>query len=938
MPPWWRDFAADATGAGGGTPDGPAKSYWLRGFSRVTAPFAREAAAELARRVPGASAAVVTAFAADLAGDLVSLAARVLVLELNVARVRGDLRGQDGPERFWSFIEAVNAPAGRRALFDEYPVLARLLAQRAGRAVATAAEFFERWHADRALLAVGGEVAAVRFGHGDLHQGGRSVAVAELSTGERIVYKPRPQAVHAAFNTLLEWLNATVAGLDLRTLRVVDRGTHGWVEFAERADCAGPADFDRYYRRLGALMAVLHATDAADIHFENLIAAGDQPVVVDLETLFHQRLPVPAGRLDADDPAARVLDASVVRLGVLPILVRGAEGTVDFGALGGDPAASLPFASATWQDDGTDTMRVVRRTVEFPGGQNRPSAGGSVANPLLHLPALIAGFRESYRAIEGNRAGFTARLESFAAVEVRMVLRPTQTYSTLLSEGNHPDVLRDALDFDRHLGLLWADCEQQPALAAIVPHELADLWAGDVPLFTTRPGSRDLWTSRGERLPSVFDAGGLDAARAKVAAFGDTDRRRQEWIIEAAMVTRPDAVALGGPPLSTVDASAVPPEGAYLAAARTIADRLAELAIEGPGERVNWLGLAPSGETGWQVRALGWDLYSGVAGVAVFLDTAGRLTGTASYRELAARAVLPVPRLLDELGRRTFTGSGLTGLPGLAYALLHLGRLDDAERAVALCGPLVDADDADDILAGRAGAIAALLAIGSDEALAIARRCGERLLESAKSIADTLAWSTLDGAALTGFSHGAAGIGWALIRLGDAVGDERFVAAGLAALRYERSLFQPSAGDWPDLRDGAAAIGPMTAWCHGAAGIGLARAGVLPIVDDPGLRDDLAAALARTVSHGFGHNHCLCHGDLGNAELLLATRDPRRDDVGRAVLARLGEHGPRCGTPLEVESPGLMTGLAGIGHGLLRLAAPDRTAALLLVQPPAHPA
>ncbi|HSN89572.1 MAG TPA: lanthionine synthetase LanC family protein, partial [Thermoanaerobaculia bacterium] len=39
--------------------------------------------------------------------------------------------------------------------------------------------------------------------------------------------------------------------------------------------------------------------------------------------------------------------------------------------------------------------------------------------------------------------------------------------------------------------------------------------------------------------------------------------------------------------------------------------------------------------------------------------------------------------------------------------------------------------------------------------------------------------------------------------------------------------------------------------------------------------------------------------------------------------------GWRCGVPLAVETPGLMTGLAGIGHGLLRLAHPGRIPSLL---------
>jgi hypothetical protein len=42
----------------------------------------------------------------------------------------------------------------------------------------------------------------------------------------------------------------------------------------------------------------------------------------------------------------------------------------------------------------------------------------------------------------------------------------------------------------------------------------------------------------------------------------------------------------------------------------------------------------------------------------------------------------------------------------------------------------------------------------------------------------------------------------------------------------------------------------------------------------------------------------------------------------------------RCGTPLGVESPGLMTGLAGIGYQYLRLHDPKRVPSVLAVEPP----
>jgi hypothetical protein len=47
------------------------------------------------------------------------------------------------------------------------------------------------------------------------------------------------------------------------------------------------------------------------------------------------------------------------------------------------------------------------------------------------------------------------------------------------------------------------------------------------------------------------------------------------------------------------------------------------------------------------------------------------------------------------------------------------------------------------------------------------------------------------------------------------------------------------------------------------------------------------------------------------------------------------EYGWVTGVPLGVETPGLMTGLAGIGYELLRLAAPERVPSVLLLAPPA---
>jgi lantibiotic modifying enzyme len=79
----------------------------------------------------------------------------------------------------------------------------------------------------------------------------------------------------------------------------------------------------------------------------------------------------------------------------------------------------------------------------------------------------------------------------------------------------------------------------------------------------------------------------------------------------------------------------------------------------------------------------------------------------------------------------------------------------------------------------------------------------------------------------------------------------------------------------------------------------------------------------------------LCHGELGIAEVLAAVpgcETARRRHAG-LILDAIDRYGPCCGTPDGVPTPGLLSGLAGIGYGLLRLGYPARVPSALLLEP-----
>ena len=206
------------------------------------------------------------------------------------------------------------------------------------------------------------------------------------------------------------------------------------------------------------------------------------------------------------------------------------------------------------------------------------------------------------------------------------------------------------------------------------------------------------------------------------------------------------------------------------------------------------------------------------------------------------------------------------------------------------------------------------------------------------------AWRGYDGTVRTGFSHGAAGIAYALLRLYAVTRQQEFWEAACEAINYERLTFMPEEGNWPEFRLPVIPDTPqpcMTSWCYGAAGIGLARLGGLTVLDTPAVRQELEVALSTTLAYGLPSLDSLCCGNFGRIEFLLASaRRLQRPDLletaqrhASTLVRRAAQQGDfhlLAHLPRQASHPGLFQGYAGIGYELLRLAAPERIPSVLL--------
>lgn len=898
---------------------------------------------------------------------------RTLVLEMFVARAHGALAGETSRQRFESFVAGFEDVDRIFELFREYPVLARLVVQTVEQWRATSEELLERlatdWELIRSTFSPDhdpGPLVSVSGGLGDLHKDGRSVRMLGFESGFQLVYKPRTLAIDAQFGRLLDWLNER-RELDLNSVRVLDRKTHGWAEVASSRACDDQAAVGRFYQRQGAFLALLYALGANDMHRENLVAVGEYPVLIDLETLFSPDY----GRSNPDhyeSAAEYALDNSLMRIMLLPYFNRGADhGIVESSGLGGEEGQQAVHDSLQWENPGTDQMRLVRRKGRLQQAHNRPSLDGENIDPFVFVEDLERGFVEMYDWLREHRDELLAEdspLEGFRTVEVRSVLRASQFYGFILRESYHPDLLRDAIDRDRHLDRIWFGMDRSRLAdlsRRLIPAERRDLWRGDLPYFTTRADSRDLFTSDGQRLEDFFSRSGFEVMRDHLERLSDRDRDEQRWYLRGSLT----ALAMSTTAhWGRYELPAAAPEPAtperLVATAVAVGERLIELAkISREGE-ASWLGLAWTNNRGWWLRPLDYDLYCGLPGIALCLAYLGEITGREDFTSLAGAAIATVERKLERNPRRVRYLGSYDGWGGLIHTWTHLATLWQrpdllraAEGMMPQLAAMIDDDIHLDVVRGSAGAIRPLLnlhrATGNDEALALARRLGDRLVEKAESFEGGKAWlmAASPSRPLTGFSHGAAGPAWALSELWSATGDERYRELALAAVAFENAYFSPERGNWPDLRlppgaEKVRSLSYMHAWCHGACGIGLGRWRMLRHLDDPQLRRDAEAAVEVTVKNALGSNHCLCHGDLGALELALEAAMALPDsqwpgELQRSsalVLAGMDEHGFLCGIPLHVESPGLMDGLAGIGYTLLRLANPDRVPSILLLDPP----
>ncbi|WP_135826495.1 type 2 lanthipeptide synthetase LanM family protein [Halorussus ruber] len=856
-------------------------------------------------------------------------------------------------ENYRAFVEAM-LDGGVTNLCLEYPVLARRLTLVVGQWVAAVTELCQRLDRDRSALAsrfdVDGSVTALRPLADDTHAGGRAPVRVEFESGSAI-YKPRDVGGGASFYTVLDRLDEQLETPSFRTPSFLRREEYGWMEPVSYADPEDEAALRRYYERAGVLLGLGYALGLGDCQFENVIAAGEQPTVVDGETVFTPEIG-PGASLFSEGISRTVFE-SVLSTALLPYSSGDADtdrqvNIAGFGEVSGQQTLS-GRTRPTIEAANTDVMTVAPESPTVDGSHNTPTLDGEDRPPGDYAEAICAGFEQTYEAIrrlhdEGRFFSETADEELLDGVETRVIFRPTNVYHAILRSSVARDPLRDGAWLTVEMDELafpffdgWTDSKD---LWPLCGAERRALRRFDVPRIASTPDGETAFHD-GEELDLSLASSGYERARRRVASFDATDRERQTWMIRRALTTADDERPPAEPASVTDDRLRREAVESF--------DGVIEAVTGAPVE--DWMVMAGT-DADLTLNPADESMYLGRSGVALTAAALHETTGESRYRRFTADLLGPVADEIEagvEGGGSSFSLGGTMGVGSVIYALSVVADLlgearyrrlaDEAVRTVT--DDRIAADDAFDVMDGSAGAILGLLAHydrgGDSAALDRAVACGDRLLDGRVSVGGHRVWETNDETPLTGFSHGSAGIAYALAELGAATGESRYVEAVREALAFEEALYDPDRSNW---KHGWASDRFMDRWCHGRSGIALARMGIADALGEEILPARRESALSATVESDPKGVDDLCCGNLGRVEALLeaARRGdrPQSDaaELAGRCLARTDRDGTLAlrGRTWVGPNPGFYKGLSGAAYTLLRVRDPERLPCALLFE------
>lgn len=906
----------------------------------------------------------------QLIGRLNQVSTRALIQELNICKKLGELSGKTPEEEYQFYLENQLTKADYYyELMDAYPVLFRILFEIISMSADNYALMLKSLENDKEEIELRlceklpfNKILKIKSGISDFHRKGKSVFILELDNMQKILFKPRSLKCDEQYQKFIIWLGAN-CDIKMKTYKTIDRDEYGWCEYVPYKVCDSERGIVNYYKRLGILIFSNYLLQVYDIHYENIIARGEYPIIVDLETIManYSSFEIDTAR----DSANKKLWDSVLHEGILPKYIWGKDGKsgINLSGIAGVEGQEFPVKMPILKNVKRSDMHIDFEKPVTQTKRNFPMLGEKKIGGEDYVKEIVEGFNAAYNVVLMKKAETIKKIEGFRNICVRYLARDTQQYASILQASYHPDYLQDGKDRELLLCSLYRSADlDSNTKDVIIKAEIKDLLNGDIPYFSYNTDRRDLYDSQGKVIiKDYFQTTSLINAQKKVMRLNEQDKKEQTLYIILSMAMLPTEEKMLRPNKNySINEFVRGSENGIEDLKRKVFTKVNEIAVQISKEAIytdkendiTWIGISLDGtdEYRWNVAPLSNNLYDGLAGLSLFFNAFDSVEQDCDkkvckmlnqtlfqYTDSSLNGNNPVYR---NESNGAFSGdSSLMYLYELLYSITKKQIfLEYAEKQYKTVKVYIQHDKNYDLIYGNAGVVLILLNMfkltGDKKYLSSAIEAGSNIINNSIKMETGIGWIPTNVTnPLAGFSHGNSGIAYALLNLYSYTDGTEFYEVAQQAIEFENTLYNVETKNWLDMRvfNGKRVdkIADPVHWCHGAAGILLSRIKMLDFAHgslQKVIEEDIIKAVNKVLESGFTGVQCLCHGDIGNLDILaqyaIKFQDEELLEQVQAALNSLLEKTKKetwnLGLMMNIQNIGFMLGTCGIGYNLLR--------------------
>ncbi|MDD4565947.1 MAG: type 2 lanthipeptide synthetase LanM [Eubacteriales bacterium] len=826
--------------------------------------------------------------------------------------------------RYAALYEKELLSGGWKEIFLEYPVLPKLMVTAICNWVdhidsfstylKEDMEFLEKeFNGNDAL----GTVSAIKGSISDAHNKGKGVLIPEFEQGAKIVFKPRNLGIDVAYERLINKLKDMEFPYELIAPRALNFESHGWIEFIENKPLDTEDQAKDFYRRDGALLCLVYALGGNDFHGENIIAFGEHPVLIDLETIIAFKM------LQFTDESEYVRDVqkfvdilreSVLGIGFLPIwLTVGDDVCVDFGALTGSIPSSMP------------------------------SFEGKTLSVFDYQEELLEGFGKTYDFFIENGEAFFDNIvrELFNDTVLRVLLRATNVYAKMLNQTISPGFLKDGFLYSVEIEgfapayLINVAEENVPRLWKLFLNERDALEERDIPIFSGHANERHIRNDRSILCNDYFSESVLERVGQKIRKLDAADKGRQlDFITESLSIYTKGCHNEGKKKEGQPENGSLQPleKAELLSRAQSVYQEIMASSLKLGDQYISWISynydLLYNKTFIGQTTA---NLYDGLIGISLFTAALYSLNRDEKVKYTALSLLepfrqslrnqdykMPVYRMNPGLGK---------GLGGIIKAFVMIGDYleeaalyDDARYLIELITKeQIIKERHMNVLSGLAGLLPALLLcyehFGHEYSLEMARLCGRQILKNKNTLRES------------GFGYGSSGILFMLMKLYNITRDTELLKEILKLAKQENSRYKEM------IEQGGRGIN-IGSICMGTAGPGVLYMSMSDNPEDIGC-PNIDFVLQQIQQYPPDYGDSLCCGNSGRLDFMIEAsvklHKPELLKEANRIMHWMinrkdatGHFNIEGANAETISNPSLFQGLSGIGYEMLRCLSPEK--------------